>query len=71
MACVILVPQPEIEPGSFVLKVWSLNDWTAREVSSRRLSRAVGQVMRWRPSWHGMVDRSEQGDRLIIPKFKM
>ena len=31
-ACGILVPQPDIEPTSPVLEVWSLNHWTVREV---------------------------------------
>ena len=31
MACGILVPQPEIDPGSSAVKVLSPNHWTARE----------------------------------------
>ena len=31
MACEILVPQPEIEPGPSAVRVGSPNHWTARE----------------------------------------
>ena len=33
MACGILAPQPGIEPAFPALEAWSLNHWTAREVS--------------------------------------
>ena len=33
MACGILVSPPGPEPMSLALEVWSLNHWTAREVS--------------------------------------
>ena len=38
-ACGILVPQPAMAPTPPALKAWSLNHWTAREVSLRYLKK--------------------------------
>ena len=35
--CGILIPQPGIDPGSPALGAWSLNHWTAREVSGHSI----------------------------------
>ena len=32
LACVILVPQPGVEPMSPALEAWSPNHWTTREL---------------------------------------
>ena len=31
VACRILVPQPQTEPGLFMVETWSLNHWTTKE----------------------------------------
>ena len=36
-SCVILVPWPGMEPAPSALEAWSLNHWTAREVSQNLL----------------------------------
>ena len=33
MACGILVPRPGIDPAHSAVEAWSLNHWTARELS--------------------------------------
>ena len=43
----ILVPQPGIEPVLPALEVWSLNHWTAREVSKFNLFSQEYVVCLW------------------------
>ena len=40
MACVILVPQPGIDPAPPALQAWSLNHWITREVPRAEFLRA-------------------------------